>query len=246
MFDWIADPNIWASLLTLTFLEIVLGIDNIIFLSIITERVAENRRILAQRLGLGLALFGRIALLAGLVWLTKLTQPLFEVFSLEVSWRDIILMAGGLFLLAKATSEIHHSVEGAEAQAGGGKAASFAVAIVQILAIDLVFSLDSVITAVGMTDNLPIMVTAVVIAIGVMMFAATPISNFIRHHPTTKMLALAFLLLIGVALVADALHFHVPRGYLYFAIAFSLLVELLNLAAFRRRKKAAEGKVAAD
>ena len=246
MFDWIADPNIWASLLTLTFLEIVLGIDNIIFLSIITERVAENRRILAQRLGLGLALFGRVALLAGLVWLTKLTQPLFEVFSLEVSWRDIILMAGGLFLLAKATSEIHHSVEGAEAQAGGGKAASFAAAIVQILAIDLVFSLDSVVTAVGMTDNLPIMVTAVVIAIGVMMFAATPISNFIRRHPTTKMLALAFLLLIGVALVADALHFHVPRGYLYFAIAFSLLVELLNLAAFRRRKKAAGGKAAAD
>jgi predicted tellurium resistance membrane protein TerC len=246
MFDWIADPNIWASLLTLTFLEIVLGIDNIIFLSIITERVAENRRILAQRLGLGLALFGRIALLAGLVWLTKLTQPLFEVLTLEVSWRDIILMAGGLFLLAKATSEIHHSVEGAEAQAGDVKAASFTAAIVQILAIDLVFSLDSVVTAVGMTDNLPIMVTAVVIAIGVMMFAATPISNFIRRHPTTKMLALAFLLLIGVALVADALHFHVPRGYLYFAIAFSMLVEILNLTAFRRRKKAAGGKAAAD
>jgi predicted tellurium resistance membrane protein TerC len=246
MLDWIADPAIWASLLTLTFLEIVLGIDNIIFLSIITDRVAESRRILAQRIGLGLALFGRIALLAGLVWLTKLTAPLFEAFGQEVSWRDIILMAGGLFLLAKATSEIHGTVEGAEHKEGAAKATSFASAIAQILAIDLVFSLDSVITAVGMTDNLPIMITAVVIAIAVMMFAATPISNFIRRHPTTKMLALAFLLLIGVALVADALHFHMPRGYLYFAIAFSLMVELLNLAAFRRRKKAPEGKAEAD
>ncbi|GAB4224349.1 MAG: TerC family protein [Kiloniellaceae bacterium] len=240
MFEWLADPDVWASLLTLTFLEIVLGIDNIIFLSIITERVAENRRLLAQRLGLGLALFGRLALLAGLVWLTKLTAPLFEVFDQTVSWRDVILMGGGLFLLAKATSEIHHTVEGADGKdGGGGKSTSFAMAIAQILAIDLVFSLDSVITAVGMTDHLPVMVTAVVIAIAVMMFAATPISAFIRRHPTTKMLALSFLLLIGVALVADALHFHVPRGYLYFAIAFSLLVELLNLAAARRRKKAA-------
>ncbi len=239
MLEWIADPNIWASLLTLTFLEIVLGIDNIIFLSIITERVAEHRRILAQRIGLALALFGRIALLAGLVWLTRLTAPLFEVFDHTVSWRDIILMVGGLFLLAKATSEIHHTVEGeAEGKGGGGAVTSFAMAIAQILAIDLVFSLDSVITAVGMTDHLPIMVAAVVIAIAVMVFAATPVSNFIRRHPTTKMLALSFLLLIGVALVADALQFHVPRGYLYFAIAFSLIVELLNLAATKRRKKA--------
>jgi len=244
MLDWIADPNIWASLLTLTFLEIVLGIDNIIFLSIITERVAENRRILAQRLGLGLALFGRLVLLAGLVWLTKLTEPLFEIVGYAVSWRDIILLGGGLFLLAKATTEIHGTVEGEEEAHGGGKATSFAAAIAQILAIDIVFSLDSVITAVGMTDNLPIMIAAVVIAIAVMMFAATPISGFIRRHPTTKMLALAFLLLIGVALVADALHFHVPRGYLYFAIAFSLLVELLNLAAAKRRRKAREGKAA--
>lgn len=241
MFAWIADPAIWASLLTLTFLEIVLGIDNIIFLSIITERVAEHRRLLAQRLGLALALFGRIALLAGLVWLTKLTAPLFEVFGLAVSWRDVILMAGGLFLLAKATSEIHHTVEGGGAEAGGKQAVtSFAMAIVQILAIDMVFSLDSVITAVGMTDHLPVMIAAVGIAIAVMMFAATPISGFIRNHPTTKMLALSFLLLIGVALVADALHFHMPRGYLYFAIAFSLMVELLNLAATKRRKKGAQ------
>jgi predicted tellurium resistance membrane protein TerC len=236
MAAWLTDPNLWASLLTLTFLEIVLGIDNIIFLSIITERVAESRRILAQRIGLLLALFGRIALLAGLVWLTKLTTPIFELFDFAVSWRDIILMGGGLFLLAKATSEIHHSVEGGEKAAGAAKEKiSFASAIAQILAIDLVFSLDSVITAVGMTDNLGIMVTAVFIAIAVMMFAATPISNFIRRHPTTKMLALSFLLLIGVALVADALHFHMPRGYLYFAIAFSLMVELLNLAAGRRK-----------
>lgn len=244
MLEWLADPDLWASLLTLTFLEIVLGIDNIIFLSIITERVAENRRLLAQRLGLALALFGRIALLASLVWLTKLTAPLFEVFELAVSWRDIILMGGGLFLLAKATSEIHGTVEGGHAQSHGGKATSFAAAIAQILVIDLVFSLDSVITAVGMTDRLPVMITAVVIAIAVMMFAATPISDFIRRHPTTKMLALSFLLLIGVALVADALHFHLPRGYLYFAIAFSLLVEILNLAATRRRKKAAGERTA--
>ena len=239
MLEWLADPDLWASLLTLTFLEIVLGIDNIIFLSIITERVAESRRLLAQRLGLALALFGRIALLASLVWLTRLTAPLFEVFELAVSWRDIILMGGGLFLLAKATSEIHGTVEGGHEQSHGGKATSFAAAIAQILVIDLVFSLDSVVTAVGMTDRLPVMITAVVIAIAVMMFAATPISDFIRRHPTTKMLALSFLLLIGVALVADALHFHLPRGYLYFAIAFSLLVEVLNLAATRRRKKAA-------
>ncbi len=242
MLEWLADPDLWASLLTLTFLEIVLGIDNIIFLSIITERVAEHRRLLAQRLGLALALFGRVALLVGLVWLTKLTAPVFEVFDLAVSWRDIILMGGGLFLLAKATAEIHESVEGGPEGAGGKKAvASFAMAILQILAIDLVFSLDSIFTAVGMTDRLPVMIAAVVIAIGVMMFAASPISDFIRRHPTTKMLALAFLLLIGVALVADALHFHVPRGYLYFAIAFSLMVELLNLTASKRRKGASEG-----
>jgi len=237
--EWLADPDIWASLLTLSFLEIVLGIDNIIFLSIIPERVAEHRRLLAQRLGLFLALFGRVGLLAGLVWLTKLTTPIFEVFDQAVSWRDIILMAGGLFLLAKATAEIHETVESSPESAGGKQAgASFAMAIAQILAIDLVFSLDSVITAVGMTDRLPIMIAAVVIAIAVMMFAAKPISDFIRRHPTTKMLALAFLLLIGVALVADALHFHVPRGYLYFAIAFSLMVELLNLAASKHRNKA--------
>jgi len=243
MFDWLADPDLWASLLTLTFLEIVLGIDNIIFLSIITERVAENRRMLAQRMGLGLALFGRVGLLAGLVWLTQLTAPIFEVMGQDVSWRDIILMGGGLFLLAKATSEIHGTVEGGDDHAScGGKTASFAMALVQILAIDIVFSLDSVITAVGMTHHLPVMIAAVVIAIAVMMFAAAPISGFIRRHPTTKMLALAFLLLIGVALVADALHFHVPRGYLYFAIAFSLMVELLNLAATKKKQKAKEGE----
>jgi len=239
MIAWLADPNVWASLLTLTFLEIVLGIDNIIFLSIITERVAENRRLLAQRLGLLLAMFGRVALLAGLVWLTRLTQPLFELLGQGVSARDIILMGGGLFLLAKGTSEIHDSVEAGEAERdGSGRATSLPSALAQIVAVDLVFSLDSVITAVGMTNHLPVMIAAVVVAIGVMMFAATPISAFIRRHPTTKMLALAFLLLIGVALVADALHFHVPRGYLYFAIAFSLVVELLNLAAAKRRGRA--------
>jgi predicted tellurium resistance membrane protein TerC len=234
---WLTDPGIWASLLTLTALEVVLGIDNVIFLSVISGRLPESQQARARAIGLGLALIMRIALLAGITWIIGLTAPLFEIFGLAVSWRDAILMAGGLFLLSKATFEIHHTVEGEEADGAAAARARFALAIGQIIMLDLVFSLDSIITAVGMTQNLPVMIAAVVIAVAVMFFAAGPVSAFVMRHPTTKMLALSFLLLVGVALVADGLHFHIPRGYLYFAIGFSVLVEALNLAAARRRKR---------
>ena len=234
---WLTDPNIWASLFTLTALEVVLGIDNVIFLSVISGRLPESQQARARAIGLGLALIMRIGLLAGIAWIIGLTAPLFEVFGLAVSWRDAILMAGGLFLLSKATFEIHHTVEGEEGDGAASARAGFALVIGQIILLDLVFSLDSIITAVGMTQNLPVMIAAVVIAVAVMFFAAGPVSAFVMRHPTTKMLALSFLLLVGVALVADGLHFHIPRGYLYFAIGFSVLVEALNLAATRRRKR---------
>ncbi|ANK79466.1 MAG: hypothetical protein TEF_00685 [Rhizobiales bacterium NRL2] len=230
----LSDPSAWASLATLTALEVVLGIDNLVFLSIVTARLKPEQQPLAQRIGLGLALGMRIALLFAIVWIARLTTPIFEVFDHVVSWRDLIMLGGGLFLLVKGTMEIHHSVEGEETTSRPGST-GFAMAIVQIVALDAVFSLDSVITAVGMTDQLPIMIAAVSIAIAVMMFAATPVADFIKRHPTTKMLALSFLLLVGMALIADGLHFHIPRGYLYFAIAFSILVEVLNLLARRKR-----------
>lgn len=236
--EWLTDPNIWASLATLTALEIVLGIDNLVFLSIVTEKLPPARRPLARQIGLGLALLLRLVLLSMIVWIAGLVAPIFTIFEHTVSWRDVIMLGGGLFLLAKGTFEIHNEVEGEEHGEGGGSA-SFAMAVVQIVALDVVFSLDSVITAVGMTDNLPVMIAAVVIAMAVMLFAAKPVSEFIQRHPTTKMLALSFLLLVGVALIADGLHFHIPRGYLYFAIAFSILVEVLNLVARRRRQKKA-------
>lgn len=229
--------EIWAALLSLTALEIVLGIDNLVFLSVTAGRLPEHQREIAQRIGLILALGMRIVLLASAVWLASLTQPIFEILDHAVSWRDVIMLGGGLFLLAKGTAEIHHAVEGEEAAKTGLKQVSFALVIGQIVALDLVFSIDSVITAIGMTDVFGVMVAAVTIAIGVMMFAATPVSRFIHDHPTAKMLALSFLLLIGVALIADGLHFHIPRGYLYFAIAFSILVEALNLWAKARRKR---------
>lgn len=235
----LSDPTAWASLATLTALEIVLGIDNLVFLSIVTSRLKPEQQPMAQRVGLTLALGMRVALLFAIVWIARLTTPILEIGEHVVSWRDLIMLAGGLFLLVKGTMEIHHSVEG-EAEESKSGSAGFAMAIVQIVALDAVFSLDSVITAVGMTDQLPVMIAAVVIAIGVMMFAAGPVSAFIKRHPTTKMLALSFLLLVGVALLADGLHFHIPRGYLYFAIAFSILVEALNLMARRRRRGAAE------
>jgi len=236
MMEMLSDPSLWAALAALTALEVVLGIDNIIFLSIITAKLPVHQQANARRIGLFLALGMRIVLLTSLTWIASLTTPLFTVADIAVSWRDVVLGVGGLFLIYKATGEIHNTME-EEEHAGGAVTATFAAVIFQIVILDLVFSLDSVITAVGMTDNLPVMITAIVIAILVMMFAATPVSNFVNRHPTVKMLALGFLLLVGVALLADAAHFHIPRGYLYFAIAFSALIEMLNLMASARRKR---------
>lgn len=238
--EWITDPAIWASLATLTALEIVLGIDNVIFLSVISSRLPEQQQPLARRLGLGLALLMRIALLFGIVWITRLEATLFSVFDLDFSWRDLILIGGGLFLLLKGTLEIHDTIEEEHDGAGRAAMAGFGIVVTQIVALDLVFSLDSVITAVGMAQHVEVMIAAVCIAILVMLLAAEPVSAFIKRHPTTKMLALSFLLLVGVALVADGLGFHIPRGYLYFAIAFSIMVEMLNLAARAGRRSSAK------
>lgn len=237
MFELLSDPAIWASFATLAFLEIVLGIDNIIFVAVMADRLPEHRRASARRLGLLLALGLRVVMLIGLVWIARLEQAAFTLFGAEFSWRDLVMLAGGGFLLAKATIEIHHAVEGDEAHEAGPAEAGFAMTVMQIGLIDIVFSLDSVITAVGMTDVVAVMVAAVVLAIGVMILAADSVAGFIERHPTTKMLALSFLLLVGVALIADGLSFHIPRGYLYFAIAFSLLVETLNIFAKRARRK---------
>lgn len=243
MLELLVDPHAWASLLTLAALEIVLGIDNIIFLSIVSARLPAAQQPAARRIGLLLALLMRVALLLSITWIIGLTAPAFSLLGHTVSWRDLVLGGGGLFLLAKGTMEIHHTLEGQEA-AGAGRTTSFAGAIVQIVLLDLVFSLDSVITAVGMAEHVEVMVAAVVIAILVMLVAAEPVSAFVNRHPTVKMLALAFLLLVGTALVADALHVHIPRGYLYFAIAFSAGVETLNLLV-RRRSDAARGRAPA-
>jgi len=239
MLEWFLDIDIWASLVTLTALEVVLGIDNVIFISVVAARPPVDKQRSAQRLGLALAVIGRVPLLTSIVWIIGLTRPLFAFGDHAVSWRDIILIAGGLFLLAKGTLEIHETVEGASGASSSASPKSYAAAIGQILMLDIVFSIDSVITAVGMSKHLPVMIAAVVIAILVMLLAAGPVSSFIQRHPTSKMLALSFLLLVGMALVADGLHYHVPRGYLYFAIAFSAGVEALNLWAANRRKAGA-------
>ena len=236
MLDALLTPEVFLSLATLTFLEIVLGIDNVIFVALMAGRLPESQRGKARALGLGLALIFRVLMLFGLVWLAHLEEPVFSLADYDVSWRDIILMAGGLFLIGKATLEIHHSVEGEASEHENTAAAAFGMVVVQIVLIDIVFSLDSVITAVGMTDHLPVMIAAVTIAMAIMLLASGTVSRFIERHPTTKMLALSFLLLIGIALVADALHFHIPRGYLYFAIAFSLFVETLNIVARKARR----------
>jgi len=241
MLELLSDPNAWASLLTLTALEIVLGIDNIIFLSIVSGRLPVAQQASARRIGLVLAPVMRIALLAGISWIMGLTRPAFTLAGFAVSWRDIVLGLGGLFLIAKGTIEIHHMTEGHD-EGGQAGSASFVGAIVQIVLLDIVFSLDSVITAVGMAEHLPVMVAAVVLAMLVMLAAADPTARFVNRHPTVKMLALSFLLLVGMALMADAAHVHIPRGYLYAAIAFSAVVEGLNLmaaAARRRRREAA-------
>ena len=227
--EWLTDPDIWIALVTLTSLEVVLGIDNIIFISILAGKLPAAQQPKARRLGLGAAMVMRILLLLGIAWIIKLTAPLFAVFGQEISGRDLILLVGGLFLLAKATYEIHDKLEGEEGHASKKVAASFAGVIVQIMLLDMVFSLDSVITAVGMADEVGVMIAAVVIAVAVMMLAAGPISRFVEQHPTVKILALSFLLLIGMSLVAEAFEQHIPKGYIYFAMGFSVFVEMLNL-----------------
>jgi predicted tellurium resistance membrane protein TerC len=235
--EWLSSPSAWVALLTLTSLEIVLGVDNILFISILVSRLPPEKRQQARVLGLGLAMFTRIALLLSLVWMMRLTSPLFSVLSYDLSGRDLILIGGGLFLLAKSVTEIHNALE-ANDQHGHTmfKAAGFVSILVQIAIIDIVFSLDSVVTAVGMVSEIPIMVTAIVIAVGVMMFAAKPIGDFVDTHPTVKMLALAFLILVGVALIGEGLDMHVPKGYIYFAMAFSVVVEMLNLRLRKQRR----------
>lgn len=236
-FTWVSDPQAWIALATLALLEIVLGIDNIIFISILVGRLPEHQRNRARVLGLGLAMITRILLLLSLAWVMTLTSPLFTVLAQEISGRDLILIVGGLFLLGKSVHEIHNSLEGEEEHAGSKATASFAAILAQIAVIDIVFSLDSVITAVGMADHVAVMVIAVVIAVGVMMLAAKPIGEFVDDHPTIKMLALSFLILVGVALLGEGFDMHIPKGYIYFAMAFSFGVEILNL---RMRKKTRE------
>jgi predicted tellurium resistance membrane protein TerC len=238
MIELLTSAEAWAALLTLTALEIVLGIDNVIFLSVIVSRIPPRQAKRARQIGLALALVFRIALLSALVWLIGLTKALFTVKGIAFSWRDLILIGGGLFLLAKATHEIHNEVEGPEQGVERAGKNAFIMVILQIIVIDLVFSLDSIITAIGMAQELAIMIAAVVIACLVMYASAGPVARFVAEHPTTKMLALAFLVLIGVALVADGFKFHIPRGYIYFAIAFSAAVELFNVLAKRNRRNA--------
>lgn len=233
--EMLTSPAVWLSFLTLALLEVVLGIDNIIFLSIITGKLPKKQQPLARKIGLALALLMRIVLLSMVAWIATLTNPVLHVGEHAVSWRDMIMLGGGLFLLYKGTGEIHHTMEGGEEDHSTVKSAAFFWIIVQIAILDLVFSLDSVITAVGMSDHLPVMIAAVVFAIGVMLFAAEPVSKFVHDHPTIKMLALSFILLVGMVLIADGLHLHIPKGYLYFAIAFSLGVESLNLIAAKKR-----------
>jgi predicted tellurium resistance membrane protein TerC len=236
--DWITNPEAWIALATLTVLEIVLGIDNVVFISILASKLPREQQNRARRLGLGLAMFLRIALLLSLTWIIKLTAPLFTVIGEEISGRDLVLIVGGLFLIFKATHEIHERLEGEEGQVSARVGPSFINVIVQILLLDVVFSLDSVITAVGMAEDIGVMVTAVVIAVAFMMLFAGPISNFVERHPTVKMLALSFLLMIGIALIAEGLDQHIPKGYIYFAMAFSVGVEVLNLRVRRVRPEA--------
>ena len=237
--EWIGDIGIWSSLLTLTVLEIVLGIDNIVFLTLLVGKLPEHQRTFARQFGLMAALGTRILLLMSVAWLAELVTPLFTVMAHPVSGRDLVLLGGGLFLIYKAVVEIHNSLEGGDEPHGPRHLASqLPLVIAQIAVIDIIFSLDSVITAVGLADHLWVMITAIVLAIGVMMFAAKPIGEFVEEHPTVKMLALSFLVLVGVALVAEGTGHEMPKGYLYFAMAFSFIVEMLNLRLRRARKPA--------
>lgn len=239
--EWLTNPESWIALLTLTVLEIVLGIDNIIFISILSSKLPPEQQQKARKVGLALATITRVLLLLSLTWVMSLTAPLFSIFSHEVSGRDLILILGGLFLLFKSTREIHEKLEGEEGHASVKVKPTFSSIIFQILLLDVVFSLDSVITAVGMANEIAIMIAAVIIAVAVMIFAAGPISRFVDAHPTIKMLALSFLLLIGVNLIAEGFHQHIPKGYVYFAMAFSVFVEMLNLRM--RAKKSAPVKL---
>ena len=242
--DWLGNPTAWVALLTLVVLEVVLGIDNLIFISILTNKLPEDQRVVARRLGIGAALVLRLVLLATISVIVQLTNPVFELFGHGFSWRDLILIAGGLFLVWKATREIHHSVD-PEAEkedvVGSVVEISLAGAIFQILLLDLVFSIDSIITAVGMTDEIAIMYIAVIVAVSVMMLAVNPLSRFIEKNPTIVMLALGFLLMIGMTLIADGMGYHVPKGYIYAAMGFSAFVEGLNMVARRRKARTKTG-----
>lgn len=234
MFTWLLDPHAWIGFLTLTVLEIVLGIDNIVFLSLVTSRLPASQRDKARKIGLLLAMGMRLILLASISWVMSLTAPLFDVLGREISGRDLILLVGGMFLLAKATMEIHHEMEDSPHAEGAPRASGFGAALVQIVLLDIIFSLDSVITAVGLVEHLPIMMLAVIASVGLMLFAAKPVGEFVTAHPSFKMLAMAFLLLVGFTLVGEGAGLHVPKGYIYFAMAFSLGVELLNLRRVRK------------
>lgn len=238
------DPAVWAALATLIAMEVVLGIDNLIFISILTNKLPEHQRARGRRIGIGLALILRLALLSTVAFIVQLTAPLFAVFGHGFSWRDLILIAGGLFLIWKATTEIHHNVDPTPSHDVFDTSAAgitFGAAIVQILLLDLVFSIDSIITAVGMTDDIPVMIVAVIVAVLVMLLAANPLANFIHRNPTLVMLALGFLLLIGTTLIAEGFGAHVPKGYIYAAMAFSVLIEGLNMLSRRARQRRGEG-----
>lgn len=238
MFGWFLDPSAWMALATLTLLEIVLGIDNIIFIAILVGKLPKEQRDKARILGLALAMLTRIALLASLFWIMKLTQPLFTIFGNDISGRDIILIIGGLFLIYKSTHEIHSQLESTEDERQiSKKSLKFFPALIQIAILDIIFSLDSVITAVGMADHLEVMIIAIILAVLIMMVASKSISDFVEKNPTIKTLALAFLILIGIALIADGLDFHIPKGYIYFAMAFSLVVECINIYASKKTKR---------
>jgi predicted tellurium resistance membrane protein TerC len=234
---WLTDPQVWASLLTLTALEIVLGVDNLVFIAILAARLPPDRRDRARQIGLALALITRLALLVSITWIMGLTRPLFEVFGQPVSWRDIVLIAGGAFLLYKATYEIHHTLEGpAEEEARAGPA-GFGAIVLQIMLLDIIFSLDSVITAVGMANDVWVMGAAIVLSMIIMLVASKPLADFVQRHPTVKMLALGFLFMIGTTLIADGAGLHFSKGYIYAAIAFSIAVETLNQLVARRRAR---------
>ena len=239
MLELLTDPQAWIALATLTALELVLGIDNIVFISILVDKLPPERREFARRIGLFMAMFMRLALLLVLAWLVGLTAPLFTVFNQEISGRDLILIAGGLFLIWKSTGEIHQSLEGEEGGASSAVKATMTAVILQIMVVDMVFSLDSIITAVGMVDRVEVMMAAVIASVGLMMVFAGAIGRFVSDHPTIKMLALSFLVVVGVVLVAEGFDHHVPKGYVYFAMAFSLGVELLNIRMRRRAARPA-------